>query len=226
MGSRESQTAGIFAERDYLAPRSDYTYRGYQAREDQGGPNWLWLSAGTLLVVAGAYLIYESLSSQGTTERPERKLARGKGIQVNERITVEKPVGEIYGYWRELENLPHIMSHLESVKNLGAGRSHWVAKAPAGAKVEWDAEITREHPNELISWRSAEDADVPNEGTVRFRARGNATEIDVSLRYLLPGGALGAAVAKLFGEEPSQQIGDDLQHFKEGVEAGQITTST
>lgn len=230
MDRRDRQTFETFPSgRGY--PWDDYGYSGYESyggmEKDHSGRDWLMVSAATLLGAMGGYLLYQSLSSGGMegNSKRKRRFDRGKGIEVNKSITVQKPVEELYGYWRELENLPRIMSHLESVKNLGTGRSHWIAKAPAGMKVEWNASITQDRPNELLAWRAAQGADVPNEGIVRFRDRGTYTDIHVSLRYLLPGGALGAAVAKLFGEEPAQQIDDDLRHFKEEIESGQINTS-
>ena len=148
------------------------------------------------------------------------------GVRVDKVITLNKPRAEVYGFWRQFENLPRFMRHLESVKDLGSGRSHWVAKAPAGRTVEWDAEIINEKENELIAWRSLEGSDVPNAGSVRFRdARGGrGIEVAVSLQYNPPGGVVGAVMAKLFGQEPTQQITEDLYRFKALMEAGEIPT--
>lgn len=148
-------------------------------------------------------------------------------IHVHKAITVNRPPEEIYQFWHNFENLPSFMSHLESVQTMGDRRSHWKAKAPAGMTVEWEAEIIEDRPNEQISWRSIEGADVDNAGTVRFRpAPGSrGTEIHVELRYSPPGGKLGAAIAKLFGEAPDQQIGSDLRRFKQVMEVGEVVQS-
>jgi uncharacterized membrane protein len=113
------------------------------------------------------------------------------------------------------------------VQVLGDGRSHWKAKAPAGMKAEWDAEIVEDLPNQLISWRSLPGSSLKNSGTVRFvRAPGDrGTEIHVQLRYEPPVGPLGPVAAMLFGEEPAQQLRDDLGRFKQIMETGQITLS-
>lgn len=148
-------------------------------------------------------------------------------IHVHKAITVNRPPEEVYQFWRNFENLPSFMSHLESVQTTGERRSHWKAKAPAGMTVEWEAEIIEDRPNEQIAWRSVEGADVDNSGTVRFQpAPGSrGTEIHVELHYSPPGGRLGAAVAKLFGEAPDQQIGDDLRRFKQVMETGEVVRS-
>jgi uncharacterized membrane protein len=119
------------------------------------------------------------------------------------------------------------MDHLESVRILDGKRSHWVAKAPLGTSVEWDAEIINEEANELIGWRSLEGADVPNAGSVRFRPApgGRGTEVRVNLEYNPPTGKLGAAFAKLLGEEPERQVEEDLRRFKQWMEAGEIPTT-
>lgn len=148
-------------------------------------------------------------------------------MQVRSAITIRRPVDEVYAFWRSFENLPRFMYHLESVDVTGTTTSHWKAKAPAGTTVEWDATITVESPGSFIAWESVEGADVRNSGTVRFsEAPGDqGTEVFVELDYDPPGGALGAVVAKLFGEEPLQQVRDDLRRFKQIMECGEVTLS-
>jgi len=167
----------------------------------------------TVAAVAG-YALYRRVANRS------RSLGRN-AIHLSKSVVVERPVGEVFRFWRNLENLPRSMSHLESVRVLPNGRSRWTAKGPAGSKVEWDAETLVERQDEIISWRSVEGADVPNEGTVRFKdLGGQRTEVKVSLTYHPPGGAIGAGIAKLFGEEPSQQVEADLQRFKREFESG------
>jgi uncharacterized membrane protein len=150
----------------------------------------------------------------------------GRGIRVERSTTINRPAAELYRFWRNFENLPRFMSHLEEVRILDNGRSHWVAKAPAGTSVEWDAEVYNEHENELIAWRTLEGADVASAGSVHFDEApgGRGTVVRVLLRYDPPGGRLGAFVARLFGENPDQQISEDLRRFKQLMETGEVTT--
>jgi uncharacterized membrane protein len=141
------------------------------------------------------------------------------GINVDKTIFIGRPADELYRTWRNFENLPHFMEHLEEVRVVDEKRSHWRAKAPAGTNVQWDAEIINEHPNEMISWRSLEGADVDNAGTVRFQSVPGGTEVRVTLEYNPPGGAMGAALARFFREEPGQQLEEDLLRFKHLVES-------
>jgi uncharacterized membrane protein len=150
-----------------------------------------------------------------------------QGIHLKQAVTIKRPRSEVYGFWHNFENLPRFMAHLESVKIIDDRRSHWKAKAPAGSTVEWDAEIVEDRPNEMIVWRSLPDAGVPNSGSVHFRdAPGNrGTEVLVELRYQPPGGKLSSLLAKLFGEEPEQQVKGDLRRFKQVMETGEIVHS-
>ena len=152
---------------------------------------------------------------------------KGGAVHARSAATVNASPQEVYGHWRDLDRLPSFMYHLESVRTTGGGRSHWVARGPAGTTVEWEAEVTEDEPGRRISWRSLEGADVENWGTVRFAPApgGQGTEVHVELGYTPPGGALGAAVAKLFGEEPNQQVTDDLRRFKQLVETGEVARS-
>lgn len=142
-------------------------------------------------------------------------------------ITVWRPREEIYAFWHDFQNLPRFMAHLEAVEPAGDRRSRWKAKAPTGGTVDWDAEIVAELPNELIAWRSLPGADVANAGTVRFRPApgGAGTEISLDMEYKPPGGAVGVTLAKLFGEEPRQQVEDDLRRLKQVLEAGEVVRS-
>lgn len=155
--------------------------------------------------------------------------ARGSrsDVDVEASVTINKPSDELYRFWRNFENLPRFMRHLKSVTVAGDTRSHWVVKAPAGTTVEWDAEIIEERANELLAWRSLPGADVASAGEVTFKAApGNrGTVVRVRVQYAPPLGALGSALAKLFGEEPSQQIADDLRRFKQLMETGEIATT-
>jgi uncharacterized membrane protein len=142
-----------------------------------------------------------------------------RGTKVEKSVTIDRPASELYSFWRNFENLPKFMNHLESVSGAGANRTHWVAKAPAGTTVEWDAEVYNEKPNELIAWRTLEGSQVSSAGSVRFEEAPNGgTEVRVSLKYDPPGGKLGSLVARLFGENPEQQIEEDLGRFKQLME--------
>lgn len=147
-------------------------------------------------------------------------------IHVVRSITINRSPEDVYQYWRRLENLPRFMAHLESVREEGQV-SVWRAKAPAGMSVEWRAELTLERENEQLAWCSVEGATVPNRGSVCFKkAPGErGTEVVVELKYEPPAGALGAAIAKLFGEEPGQQIAGDLRRLKQVLETGSVVHS-
>ncbi len=182
---------------------------------------------GRLAVAAGAVLgatAVDTISAARVSHGPMHKLAAP--IHVVKSITIKKSPTEIYAFWRDLENLPRFMQHLESVK-VTNGTSTWRAKAPAGMSIEWKAEITLDEPGESIGWRSIEGASVPNRGVVRFAPApgGRGTQVLVELKYDAPGGALGAAIAKLFGEEPSQQISGDLRRLKQVMETGEVMQS-
>jgi uncharacterized membrane protein len=189
--------------------------------------------AAATVAVAGITLVDlltgQRLSAAGNGERygAEGWEQKERGVHVREQITVRRSPQEIYSFWRNFENLPRFMAHLEAVRVIDERRSHWTAKAPAGARVEWEAEIVEDRPDELIAWRALPQSDVPNEGSVRFvPAPGDqGTEIHVELRYEPPGGKLGAIAAKLFGEEPKQQVKGDLRRFKQVMEAGEVVHS-
>jgi uncharacterized membrane protein len=193
---------------------------------------------GLLIAAIGAGLVYRGASGHcsvydalGVDSRikhdPDDHQAQP--IRVTAAFLIDKPVEELYRFWRNLENLPTIMSHLESVRVTDEKHSHWIAKAPkiAGGSVEWDAEIVEDRPNERIAWRSLPDADVDNRGSVEFtRAHGDrGSVVRVKLDYSPPAGRVGSWLAKLFGESPESQIREDLRRFKRVMEIGENLTT-
>lgn len=172
---------------------------------------------GAALAAVGGLLVYH-----GASERHQPT-----SVHVERSMTILKPINEIYRFWRNFENLPRFMSHLESVKSSGDRWSEWTARGPLGARVSWHAEITDERENQYIVWRSLPGSDIENVGSVQFReAPGDrGTEVIVALQYNPPAGKLGNVLAHMFGRAPQQQVREDLRHFKQLMEAGEIPTT-
>lgn len=164
------------------------------------------------------------LSSRQTNASPQY---RSGSIRVEQVTTVNRPIDEVYQFWREFQNFPRFMRHVESVTVEDNRRSRWRAKGPAGMTVEWEAEMIEDRPAEWIAWRSLDGSDVPNSGSVRFRrapgARG--TELRVQMEYNPPAGRLGRGIAWLLGSDPEQQIREDLRRCKQLLETGEIPLS-
>lgn len=171
----------------------------------------------------GAYK-YLGLQTSGPAASPQKYFEHG--IHVKAAVTIDKPAQELYEFWRKFDNLPTFMDHLKSVTVVDDKKSKWVAKGPLGTDVKWEAEIINDVPGELIAWRSLAGAQVDNAGSVRFveGPQGRGTEVRVTLDYIPPGRTVGKWVAKLFGEEPTQQIHQDLRKLKQLLEAGVVAT--
>jgi uncharacterized membrane protein len=152
-----------------------------------------------------------------------------RGTHVEQAFIINRSPEDLYKYWRNFENLPNIMSHLQEVRVIDEKRSHWVAEAPriVGGSVEWDAEITHDEPNRLIAWQSSPDSQVEMRGAIRFgKALGDrGTEVHVFINYVPPAGMIGHAIATLFGDNPRRQMRDDLRNFKCLMETGEIPTT-
>jgi uncharacterized membrane protein len=183
--------------------------------------------AGVALLGLGASLIVRAATGddgetgEGFEHNRGASVPYGRGTRIEKAFTIECPAAELYAYWRDLENLPKIMSHLASVEDLGDGRSRWTAKGPGGVPATWEAEIIDEMPGERIAWRSV-GGTVPNAGSVTFtEAPGDrGTELRVEMEWAPPGGPLGTSFASLFGGDPGLIVESDLRRFKATMEAG------
>jgi len=191
------------------------------------GPLLLGVSA-AVAVGAGVWL----------ATRPDRRfdhgrrrampaLAGGRGVHVERCVTVMRSPEDLYAEWRELAHWPDLVPALDSVSPLGDKRSHWVARGPAGMPVEWDAELVADEPNRLITWRSVDQPDVDNVGSVSFApaAGGRGTEVKVTLMYAPPAGRLGAAAATIFDAGGERRVREGLRRFKQRMETGEVAVS-
>src|SRR5690348_16890487 len=197
--------------------------------------DWFGAALATLggaLIVRGARghsFLYQALNIDTSPKDAQNatSVQHNQGTKVVRSVTILKSPSELYRFWRDFENLPRFMQHLQSVTVKDLTHSHWTANAPAGRTVAWDAEIINEKENELIAWRSVGDADIDNAGSVHFTPApgGRGTVVKVVLEYAPPAGQAGKLVAKMFGEDPDTQVREDLRHFKEIMEAGEIPST-
>lgn len=164
-----------------------------------------------------------ALGRAGATAGPSRPHA----VTARRTITIGRPAEELYRFWRDVTNLPRFMQRLESVQPLGDRRARWQARGPAGAILQWEAEIVDDRPGTLIAWRSLPGSQLAHAGVVRFERApgGRGTQVMVELEYTPPGGTLGAAVARVLGRAPEQELQEDLRRLKQLVETGDIVVS-
>jgi uncharacterized membrane protein len=150
-----------------------------------------------------------------------------RAIHITHSFSINRSPEELYAYWRKLENLPSILSYLESVTVINDKRSHWVAKGPLDMTWEWDAEIINDEPNRVIAWRSLGNADVDNAGSVQFidGPEGRGTEVKVTIDYIPTGGRFGQIIAKVLGRDPSAEVREGLRDFKRFMETGETPTT-
>jgi uncharacterized membrane protein len=203
----------------------DLSLLGTAAQRDDANRGRLGAAAAAVAGVTALDIIAArrlQQQSQGATRH-----SRSARVHVERVTTINRPIEEVFQFWRRFENFPRFMRHLESVVELGGRRSRWTATGPAGTRVTWEAEMTEEREPELIAWRSVEGSAVEHSGSVRFdRAPGaRGTEVRVRLDYRPPAGSVGRGIAWLFGEEPEQQIHEDLHRFKQLMETGEIPLS-
>ena len=213
--AQQKPTEGVWSR--VVGDALDLTSLGIAATNPEAKLGRVAFATANVLAVTALDLICAMQLSNGNKQ----------GIHAKGTCVVNLPPEEVYSFWRNFQNLPRFMRHLEAVHDLGEGRSHWKAKGPAGMEVEWDATIVADIPGEVITWRSLEGSDVDHAGAVRFmRAPGNrGTIVKVNMEYNPLGGVVGATIAKLFGEEPEQQMDDDLRRFKQVLEVGEVVDS-
>jgi uncharacterized membrane protein len=173
--------------------------------------------AGTALAAAGSLI---ALSGARMQAHPQEHSAEAS-------FAINCTPDVAYRFWRNYENLPSFMRHLESVKVIDGGRSEWVATGPMEARIRWTAQTTEDRENERIAWQSLPGGDLMNSGSVEFRPApaGRGTIVKVKMEYRPPAGALGRAVAILVGKDPEFAAREALRRFKSLIETGEVPTT-
>lgn len=196
------------------------------------------MTLAALGAIAAVDLVSSYRSTRGKSGSPSDETDEEPGkeaVPFRASITINRPPGLVYTFWRRLENLPRFMTYLDSIRVIDERRSHWKAAA-AGAAIEWDAEITEDVPNRIIKWQSAAPSmsrgtpggtKVAHSGKVEFtEAPGNrGTEVRLEMTVALPGGAPARAAARLLRRVPEQLALNDLHRLKQLIETGSIARS-
>jgi uncharacterized membrane protein len=194
---------------------------------------------GLALTALGAGLLYRGATGHcpvnqqmgRNTARPDDAGLFGgrsgrSSTELHATIAINREAGDLYTAWHDFTSLPRFMRYIKEIRPVGADRWHWVADLPMAGSLEWDAIVTADEPNERIAWRSAEGSDIDTEGEVRFRRHpaGRGTDVEVHMSYRAPGGALGNAASKMMGLS-KKMLQEDLRHFKQIMETGEIPKS-
>jgi uncharacterized membrane protein len=191
--------------------------------------------SGLVLGAFSGYLAYRASTGRGL-KGTGRALARGAErtltghrtgpLDLSASITIARSREELYAFWRDFTRLPGIMTSITAVDDLADGRSRWQAETPLGGTYEWEAEIVEDVPGERIAWRSVEGSDVPQTGEIRFAPApaGRGTQVELNLRYELPHGLLAAAPLNFVNALSREAVREDLRHFKQVMEAGEVPT--
>lgn len=171
-----------------------------------------------LLAAAGGALLVRAATDMDM----KRLLGRGgrRGFDFRKTLHIAAPVDRVFAFWSDFANFPKVMRNVREVSRTRDGNWHWEVAGPLGASVHWDAAVTQSVPNERIAWATIPGAQVQHAGTVRFEPEGGGTRLQVEMSYNPPAGALGHAVASLFGADPDAEMDEDLMRLKSYLETG------
>jgi uncharacterized membrane protein len=220
LGLLMPQTSANAAFSRLAGDAMDLALLGAATKNPDARPGRLAFAATTVLGVA-------ALDAYASTRHARSAAIAAQPVPVCVSLAINTTAEKLYWFWRNFENLPQFMRHLESVQTTGERASHWVAKAPGGGTIEWDAQITEDRPNELLEWCTLPGSQIEHRGRVAFETapNGRGCTIHVEMVYDAPAGRLGALLAKMMGEEPELQIRGDLRRLKQLIETGELTTT-
>ena len=176
---------------------------------------------GGILAAIGAGLV-----ARAATNLEPRRLtgigAQRRAVDLQKTITIDAPVETVFKFWTAYDNFPRFMSRvLDVCPRSGDRRSHWKVAGPAGAPIEFDAEVSAFVPDEAFGWQTVEGSPVAHMGIVHFTpADGGRTRVHIRMSYNPPGGWLGHGLAAAFGVDPKSSLDADLARMKTLLETG------
>ncbi len=178
--------------------------------------------SGSIAGLGGMMVLWRSLSNQPLSRLSGTGVGR-RAIEIHKAIHIEAPVDEVFDFWRDFENFPRFMDHVKEVLQSSDTRAHWTVAGPGQVPISFDTEITSMEPERLIAWKTAPGSMIQHSGVIRFDPEGDGTRLQVQMSYNPVAGAMGHAVAKLFGSDPKTAMDDDLVRFKSLLEYGKTT---
>ena len=168
----------------------------------------------TLAKVAGVALI-------GVAARPfiaaavTSAGARRRLIAFHSSVEIERPVNEVFAFFKDFENFPRVINGVRSVVDYQDGRSHWEVYTPSGSVLSWDATVTKYVPSSVIAWESVVRSLVESSGMARFTALSpTRTRVDLSIKHHPVSTSLKDAVRALIATDPRKTVAANLDHIR------------
>ena len=194
----------------------DLALLGSALRSDNANPNRIAAATAAVVgVTAVDYITGQELRrgqnghARGWNTEQDRKSGK---VQVTQAITINRPVKEVYGFWRNFRtcraswitsNRCRCWTTGARIGGQGTGRD----RRRVGCRDH------RGRPDELIAWRSLRmrSQKLPDRSASRGRRATRHRDPRRAALRARRAASLGATIAKLFGEEPGQQVKSDLR---------------
>ena len=146
--------------------------------------------------------------------------------QIEATVTIQRPVGEVFAYYRDFRNLPSFLGDVMEIEPTGPATSRWTIEGPFGVRVHWTTEVTEERTNELIRYETATASATKTHWEIYFSPGAEPDETQVREVMKAPGGRLVMDALALIGKFPAQEVSANLHRFKQLMETGRVIDTT
>jgi uncharacterized membrane protein len=138
-------------------------------------------------------------------------------------ITIQRPIEQVFGFYRDLRNLPSFLGDVMAVEQIDPTRYRWTIQGPFGIRGHWTTTVTEERSNELIRYQT----DGPGTSwDIRFAPGPEAGSTEVRQFMNAPLGRLGRVALALIGKSPVEEVTANLRRLKQKLETGHVTDTT
>jgi uncharacterized membrane protein len=135
-------------------------------------------------------------------------------VSVIKSVDVEAPLSTVYNQWTQFEEFPQFMGGVDQITQIDETHTHWVTSI-GGQRREFDTEITEQHPDERVAWKSTDGT--THAGVITFHRLGDTTTRITAQIDWQPAGLVEKAGAVLNFDD--RQVSSDLDRFKQFIES-------
>jgi uncharacterized membrane protein len=142
---------------------------------------------------------------------------------VEARVTIQRPVADVFSFYRDFENLPRFLGDVMVVEGIDPATFRWTIEGPLGIRLRSTIKLTEERTNELIRYETTAVPGMRAHWAVHFAPGPDPCRTEVHEVLMTPFGRLGRTALTLIGKPPAEEMAANLRRLKQVMETGGVT---
>jgi uncharacterized membrane protein len=145
---------------------------------------------------------------------------------IDRKVTIERPVGSVYEFYRDFRNLPKFLGDVMNIEQTGPATSRWTIQGPLHIQTLWRIKVTEDRTNESICYETVGSPGLKTYWEIYFSPGRNPGQTEVREVLRSPLGGIGRAALALIGKFPAEEVAANLHRLKQVMETGRVTDTS